>query len=138
MKYLLILLFGTGCAIAVIISMIILFLLGGFDIFRLVRYVIDRFNRSKRNFTEHDIKIWKKYFNDVSDGTKPFEVRFNDRDYKVGDILNIWAVDSSFFTGRVCSKIVTYVLDDSNFCKEGYVILGLKDYNNHIKVNVEN
>jgi len=35
----------------------------------------------------HDIKILSEYFNAVADGSKPFEVRRNDRDYQVGDTL---------------------------------------------------
>lgn len=35
----------------------------------------------------HDLKILPRYFDAVEDGSKPFEVRRNDRDYQVGDIL---------------------------------------------------
>jgi len=36
---------------------------------------------------EYDLKILPQYFNAVEDGSKPFEIRRNDRDYQVGDIL---------------------------------------------------
>ena len=39
---------------------------------------------------EHEIKIDPKYFDDVAKSRKTFEVRKNDRAYKVDDILDIW------------------------------------------------
>lgn len=36
---------------------------------------------------EHDLKILSPYFIAVEDGSKPFEVRRNDRNYQVGDTL---------------------------------------------------
>jgi len=36
---------------------------------------------------EHNLKILPPYFVAVADGSKPFEVRRNDRDYQVSDIL---------------------------------------------------
>lgn len=36
---------------------------------------------------EHDLKILPQFFDSVDDGSKPFEVRRNDRDYQVDDIL---------------------------------------------------
>ncbi|WP_270745219.1 DUF3850 domain-containing protein [Lactococcus petauri] len=35
----------------------------------------------------HELKLDVKYFDDVKNGTKNFEIRKNDRDFKVGDIL---------------------------------------------------
>ena len=37
----------------------------------------------------HDLKIWPEYFKAVVEGNKTFEIRKNDRDYKVGDTLNL-------------------------------------------------
>lgn len=56
---------------------------------------------------------------------KPFEVRFNDRDFKMYDYL--WLQEYlTGYTGRECQFEVTCVLDDSRFCKEGFVIMGIK------------
>lgn len=39
--------------------------------------------------TTHELKLDIKYFEDVKNGKKNFEIRKNDRDFKVGDILKL-------------------------------------------------
>ncbi|ASQ48732.1 hypothetical protein BCB68_07215 [Leptotrichia sp. oral taxon 498] len=75
----------------------------------------------------HDLKIEKKYFNDVIAERKKFEVRKNDRDYQVNDILSLneYDKDKQVYTGRHISVKVLYILDDSAFLKEGYVVLSI-------------
>lgn len=77
---------------------------------------------------KHDLKIAPAYFDAVADGSKPFEVRFNDRNYKVGDtlLLREYVEEQGHYTGRTLDRLVTYVLDNKNFCKEDLVILGLR------------
>lgn len=77
----------------------------------------------------HYLKIWPSYFKDVKSGIKPFEVRKNDRDYKVGDtlILEEFNPDTKTCTGAWAPREITYKLDDTQFVKEGFVILGLKE-----------
>jgi Domain of unknown function (DUF3850) len=92
--------------------------------------------------TVHDLKIWPEYFDDVVDGTKAFEIRKNDRDYKVGDelLLREWVPPKPFetkgarYTGRQTRKRVTYVLqgigsvgviEPARGLSVGYVVLGL-------------
>ena len=36
---------------------------------------------------EHDLKIAPEYFDAVDSGEKTFEIRLNDRDFKVGDTV---------------------------------------------------
>lgn len=43
----------------------------------------------------HELKLDIKYFDDVKSGKKNFEIRKNDRDFQVGDILELKAWDSS-------------------------------------------
>ncbi|MGV8956606.1 DUF3850 domain-containing protein [Lactococcus lactis] len=43
----------------------------------------------------HELKLDIKYFEDVKSGKKNFEIRKNDRDFQVGDILELKAWDSS-------------------------------------------
>lgn len=44
----------------------------------------------------HELKLDIKYFDEVKDGNKNFEIRKNDRDFKVGDILELkaWTEDT--------------------------------------------
>jgi hypothetical protein len=37
--------------------------------------------------TVHKLKVQQQYFEALFDGTKTCEVRYNDRDYQVGDLL---------------------------------------------------
>ena len=75
----------------------------------------------------HDLKIERKYFDDVITERKRFEVRKNDRDYQVNDILSLneYDKDKQVYTGRHISVKVLYILDDSAFLKEGYVVLSI-------------
>ncbi len=41
----------------------------------------------------HQLKIWPEYFEAVQRGSKRFEIRKNDRDYQVGDILILSCFD---------------------------------------------
>lgn len=77
----------------------------------------------------HNVKLLKEYFNSVACGDKKFEVRLNDRNYKVNDklILNevIYENDLPVYTGRSINTRITYVLNNNNYLKDGYVILGI-------------
>ena len=76
----------------------------------------------------HDLKTWPEYYAAVRDGMKPFEVRKNDRDFRVNDLLRLWEFDPklAIHTGSYVMRRVTYVLDGGQFGVEpGYVVLGL-------------
>ena len=77
---------------------------------------------------EHKIKIDPKYFDDVAKRRKTFEVRKNDRAYKVGDLLVINEYDREIekYTGRYIRVLATYILDDQEYLRDGYVILALE------------
>lgn len=86
----------------------------------------------------HELKCLKKYFTQVLLGKKNFELRKNDRDYKVGDILQLHEVINNpddlgaavKYTGRSVYRKVTYILTDYPALQQGYVILSIKPINN--------
>jgi hypothetical protein len=76
----------------------------------------------------HRLKTWPPYFIKVESGEKTFEVRLNDRGYKVGDtlILEEWDRIQEHYTGRTLTRTVTYVMEGPGFgLAEGYVVLAL-------------
>lgn len=79
----------------------------------------------------HELKIKPEYFSSVRDGEKTFEVRKNDRPFEIGDYAAFIEINESgtYYTGRALLMRITYVLDDEEFCKPGYVILGLEPTN---------
>ena len=78
---------------------------------------------------EHDLKTWPEYFDAVASGQKTFEIRKDDRNFRVGDTLRLRKFDpvEEKYTGAECKRIVAYALRDAvEFgLHEGYVILGL-------------
>ena len=78
---------------------------------------------------EKELKILPEYFEDIKFGLKDFELRKNDRDYKVGDIIVLKEYDDGMYTGRKLKKKIKYVLTgcEEFGLKEGYCILGLRE-----------
>ena len=76
----------------------------------------------------HELKILPNYFDDVMSGRKTFEVRKNDRDFRVGDLLalNEYDADKKEYTRNSCLVYVDYILKDDGYCKSGYVIMTIK------------
>ena len=74
----------------------------------------------------HSLKIVPKYFEKVLSGEKNFEFRYNDRNYKICDILILKEYDNNKFTGRELSVQITYILENSLGIQEGYVILAIE------------
>lgn len=79
--------------------------------------------------TVHELKCWPEYFQAVYDKLKRFELRKNDRGYKVDDALLIREFDpkTNEYTGRAVYRIVTYMVTDTRFgLQPGYCILGIE------------
>jgi hypothetical protein len=79
----------------------------------------------------HELKVWPEFFEALADGSKPFEVRRDDRAYEVGDWLHLreWKHPDDRYTGRELHRQVTYVLRPhlpGQFgLRAGFVVLGL-------------
>jgi len=81
----------------------------------------------------HELKVWPEYF--VTVQTRPFEVRKNDRDFKLADhlVLKEWDPKKKEFTGRQVERLVTHIFDGTEYLgddggaviRAGYVILGV-------------
>ena len=76
----------------------------------------------------HELKILPEYFNEVQSHNKQFELRKDDRDYRVGDWILLKEFENGSYTGRECGCFgITYILRN---CPEyrladGYCIIGL-------------
>lgn len=72
------------------------------------------------------LKINQEYFKAVVKGLKTFELRFNDRDYHVGDILCLEEYKNEY-TGNYIHIEVIYMLEDERYLQKNYVALGIKN-----------
>lgn len=84
-----------------------------------------------------DLKTDPEVFEETIQGRKTFEIRFNDRDYQVGDILVLHETKHSgkemregkplMFTGREWGVKVTHMLSGYGLT-EDWVVMSHKDY----------
>ena len=79
----------------------------------------------------HKLKLDACFYSDSKMGIKTFEIRKDDREFHVGDILELreWVYSNlekkGTYTGDVHWKIITYILDDAEYLRNGYVCLGV-------------
>lgn len=82
----------------------------------------------------HNLKTWPAPYSSLVDGTKTFEIRKDDRGYRVGDMLvlmewippeEIYQDGEGCYTGRVMMRRVTYKTDWEQ--KDGHVVLGISE-----------
>ena len=77
----------------------------------------------------HELKTVQPFFDQVASGKKKFELRNNDRDFKVADILILKLYDKGkdLFLGQDIAVRITYVLDQFVGLQQGYCILSISD-----------
>lgn len=103
------------------------------------RLAHDNFTRwLERHVKVHELKCWPSPFSAMWDGRKRFELRRNDRGYRVGDVLHLreyvmpsLAAPDGRYTGREMVAVVTYALYDHDdlgvsTLMEGVVVMGME------------
>jgi len=60
----------------------------------------------------HDLKCWPEFFHAIKQGRKSFDLRKNDRQFQVGDILLLreWIPQTEVYTGDKLQREVIYIL----------------------------
>lgn len=78
--------------------------------------------------TRHVLKVQTQFWDALADGSKPFEYRYNDRNYQVGDELTLLKYDPKFGSlGDKLDRKIVYILrnEDMPTLPKDFVILGL-------------
>lgn len=77
----------------------------------------------------HKLKILPEYFSAVLSGKKTFELRKNDHDYKVGDVVELQEYTENRYTGRAVEGVISYVLKscseyglDDSYCIFSFIL----------------
>ena len=73
-------------------------------------------------------KCLQEYYQAVRKRIKTFEIRKDDSDYEVGDILELYEWDGEKYTGGMTRREVTYILRNvpQYGLMDGYCILSLQ------------
>lgn len=84
------------------------------------------------HFQVHNLKTWPGPFERVRTKVKKADFRKDDREYKVGDILNLREYDPGLqaYTGRTLVRIVTDIANGHGNpfgIPEGYVMMSLRE-----------
>ena len=80
----------------------------------------------------HELKLDRKFFKRVREGKKRAELRYNDRNYKVGDLLflkEVAGTDRRHTGNRIMVKVLDIVTHDEfpAGIREGYVMLSFRE-----------
>ena len=74
----------------------------------------------------HELKILHKYLIDVSLGIKTFELRKNDRDYQVGDLIHFIDIREDNITPN--NGLVEPYIDENTLYRITYVLKDVEKY----------
>ncbi|XVS67860.1 DUF3850 domain-containing protein [Actinosynnema sp. CA-299493] len=83
----------------------------------------------------HELKSWPQFFRSIIDGRRTHELRCNDREYSIGDVLFLceYEPSSASYTGATCKVVVTSITSDSVPCAvstsgltKGYCIMSIR------------
>ena len=73
----------------------------------------------------HELKIDPEHFNKIINHGKPFEIRKNDRNYKINDYLLLKEYDrnTNEYTGRETRVAILDIFDNQEYLKENFILL---------------
>ncbi len=76
----------------------------------------------------HELKTILPYFQHIKDGKKTFEVRYNDRGFKIGDQLKLYEYDPilRIYTGRYNLVNINYILESFSGLERGYIVMAIE------------
>ena len=83
--------------------------------------------KTVESFRIHKLKCWPEFYAALIAGDKRDELRLNDRNYKVGDVLILQEYDNNIdlYTGDESKWLVTWIVDGFGL-KDGYVAMSVK------------
>lgn len=75
---------------------------------------------------KHTLKTLPIFFSELWAGRKTFEIRKNDRNFKVGDVIRLQEfTPDGDYTGREIEARVKYITEFAQ--KEGYVVMAIAE-----------
>lgn len=81
--------------------------------------------------TIHELKIGPLYLQQIKEGVKRFEIRKDDRGFKVGDILRLrewWDEDDIECSGYGPNECMVRIIYRTEFAQQdGYCVLGISN-----------
>lgn len=79
----------------------------------------------------HELKLDIKYCDDVLCRRKNFEIRYNDRNYKVGDKIKFTAIKDGVKIEHEINKYkytIMYILDGFEGLRDGYIAFVIAEH----------
>lgn len=79
---------------------------------------------------EHILKIQKRFYTDIQLNGKSFEIRKDDRRFKVGDTILFVNVDGTMFPKKTKIYKINYILRHDDFpdgIPEGYCVFSISE-----------
>ena len=70
------------------------------------------------NSRSHDLKSWPQFFRPIANRVRTHELRRNDRDFRVGDVvlLREWDPETERYTGARCEVVVSSITSQEVPC----------------------
>jgi hypothetical protein len=78
----------------------------------------------------HNLKINQCYLCHILEGKKTFEVRKNDRDFQVGDVIHFLPLEDENYDAyglrcQIPDYLINYILSDFSGLQQNYVCLAI-------------